>query len=187
MKPIPTIQPTPEQAQKIFDLFIDLDPDFVEGTREAFMRDGQALFAESGNLKATPVEGEIFIKGGQIGDWFIFSACYLTPIKEEGLFVRLDLDHRDDESIEVEIFVHRLEDIEKVRDFVVGELLAAHMRGLAEIIGDHVPHDAAVERLRGIIAASTMGPAFLADDQARRLRDTIETPAVAPKIRRQGL
>lgn len=187
MSPISTIRPTPEQAQKIFALFIDLDPDFVDGVREEFMRDGQALFAESGNLKATPVEGEIFIKGGQIGDWFIFSTCYLTPIHEEGIFVRLDFDDRDDESIEVEIFVHRLEDIEKVRDFVVGKLLAAHMKGVAEILGDHVVHDVAVERLRDVITASSMGPAFMADDQARRLRDTIEAPAVAPKIRKQGI
>ena len=187
MKPVPTIQPTPEQAQKIFDLFRDMDPDFTDGARETFMRDGQAFFDDVGSLKNEIIEGEIFIKGDQIGSWFKYTESYLTPIKGEDIFVRLDLDQRDDENIEAAIFVHKLEDIENVHKLLVHELLVAYMNQAATILGDHVAHDVAIERLRGAIAESTMGPAFMADDQARRLRDTIEAPAVAPKIRKQGL
>ncbi len=188
MKPIPTIQPTPEQAQKIFELFRDMDPDFTDGARETFMRDGQAFFDDVGSLKNEIIEGEIFIKGDQIGSWFQYTECYLTPIKGEDIFVRLDLDQRDDENIEAAIFVYKLEDIETVHSFLVNELLVARMNQVANILGNHVPQDVAIERLRDAIAASTLGPAFLADDQARRLRNTIDGHASArASISRRGL
>jgi len=188
MKSIPTIQPTPEQAQKIFDLFRDMDPDFTDGARETFMRDGQAFFDDVGSLKNEIIEGEIFIKGDQIGSWFQYTECYLTPIKGEDIFVRLDLDQRDDENIEAAIFVYKLEDIETVHSFLAHELLVAHMNQVANILGNHVPQDVAIERLRDAIAASTLGPAFLADDQARRLRNTIDGHAPArASISRKGL
>lgn len=188
MKPIPTIQPTPEQAQKIFDLFRDMDPDFTDGARETFMRDGHAFFDDVGSLKNEIIEGEIFIKGDQIGSWFQYTECYLTPIKGEDIFVRLYLDQRDDENIKAAIFVHKLEDIKNVHRLLVHELLVAYMNQVATILGNHVPQDVAIERLRDAIGDSTIGPAFIADDQARRLRDTIDGHAPArASISRRGL
>lgn len=178
MKAIQTIQPTPEQVEKIYDLFNSIDPEFPGNAGEDLLQIGQALFRDVGRLKNGFLNGGAFIQGGTIGDGFIFDECYLVPIKDEGIFVRLDFDNRDDEDVEVEIFVHKLEDLERVRDFLVHELSVTHLNQIAGLLKGYGAPDAAMEKLRRAIQSSKMGAEFMADEAARTIQDAIEKPAM---------
>ena len=190
MKALQTIKPTREQAEKIYGLLNDLDPDYPDGAGDQFMRTGQACFDGVGRLMGRAKQGEVFIRGGQIGEDFIFSECFLVPLEDEPIFVRIDFDNRDEECVEAEIFVHAIEDFESVRQFVVEALAAAHMGKISALLQAHFTPDRTIEALRRVIETSSIGEAFKSDESARRIHDSLSGDAGESSrsmIRRPGL
>lgn len=184
------IPPTESQLAKILAILPEYDDGWSDDIEDALREDGYAHLKDASDPKVLPDMRDIDLSPIP-GDRDV---CFLTPMEEEGLLLRMDRStykESDEETIyNLEVFVYKLEDRPAVEAALFHDLAAQSLHHLLESLNKYCTPDQCVDVLRGAIQQSQVGAAWEAEEAARIIRSSIDPEATpktsAPKIKKQG-
>ena len=185
------IPPTESQLAKILAILPEYDDGWSDDVEVALCEDGYAHLKDASELRTLSGMREIDLSPIP-GDRDV---CFLAPLEEEGLLLRMDRstykDSDEERIYNLEVFVYKLEDRASVEAALFHDLAAQSLHHLLESLNKYCTPDQCVDVLRGAIQKSQVGAAWEASEAARIIRSSIESGATpkmtASKISKRGL
>ena len=168
---IPPYRPaTPEEIGAIRQILPEHDEGWSDDDLESH---GYAYLRDVGDIDGHQAMIEIDLTSMNADA----QTCMLIPIQEQDVCLRLywiDQNEGHERMRHLEVFVHDLADLKKIREAVLHKLAVKTLNYLIGSLNDHGTPEENLARLRLAMQSSEIGGVFKADEAARALRASID-------------
>ena len=183
MDEVKKIRPTIDQVKKFFALFESIGSCLEDATQSLLLNGGAQLedfdlpFRVDGEYEYIFHPEEVSIKDDSITQSYNELCHYLIPMKEDDTFFLVNLSGSNDGEYSyrfIDVSFYRISDFNHVKNYIINNIASTHISRAVDILQKNLVGNDQIEKLRSLIESSALGSAFIADDNARRLKDMTE-------------